>query len=126
IKVNQDGEFYSDESKIRVILNNLIGNAVKFQKDSTDPRKIELSIHVHGGVTNLRVSDNGIGIEEKHQTDIFKLFHRATQKNVGSGLGLYMVKESVDQMEGKIELKSKVNEGTVVEVLLPDLKERID
>ena len=126
INVEQETEFYSDESKIRVILNNLIGNAVKFQNDEVDPKKINLDIHVNNGFTKLRVSDNGIGIEEKHQTDIFKLFHRATQKNVGSGLGLYMVKESVDQIKGTIELKSKVNEGTVVEILLPNLKDRVN
>ena len=123
IQVEQEEEFFSDDAKIRVILNNLIGNAYKFQKDEGDPQKIDLKINVTDGVTLLKISDNGIGIEEKHQTDVFKLFHRATQKNVGSGLGLYMVKESVDQMGGKITLKSVVNVGTDIEISLPSLKE---
>lgn len=123
IQVDQEEDFYSDDAKIRVILNNLIGNAYKFQKDEGEPKKIDLRISVVDGFTLLKISDNGIGIEEKHQSDVFKLFHRATQKNVGSGLGLYMIKESVDQMGGKIVLKSVVNEGTDIEVRLPDLKD---
>lgn len=123
IQVDQEEEFFSDDAKIRVILNNLIGNSYKFQKEDGGAKKIDLSICVAHGLTLLKISDNGIGIEEKHQKDVFKLFHRATQKNVGSGLGLYMVKESVDQMGGKIELTSKVNEGTVIEISLPNLKE---
>nr|HAD51846.1 hybrid sensor histidine kinase/response regulator [Algoriphagus sp.] len=51
----------------------------------------------------------------------FNLFTRATQKNVGTGLGLYMVKEAVEQLGGKIELRSILNEGTTVRVVLPSL-----
>ncbi|MEX2594476.1 MAG: hybrid sensor histidine kinase/response regulator [Anditalea sp.] len=123
IQVDQKEDFYSDDAKIRVILNNLISNAHKFQKEDEIHKKIDLAILVSNGVTLIKITDNGIGIEEKHQKDVFNLFHRATQKNVGSGLGLYMVKESVNQINGKIELKSKINEGTVIEVLLPSLKE---
>src|SRR5690606_29037039 len=115
--------FYSDDAKIRVILNNLMSNAYKFQKEDEPYKKIHMMVLVNGGKAIIKIVDNGIGIEEKHQKDVFKLFHRATQKNVGSGLGLYMVKESVDQMKGEILLDSKVEEGTMVEVHLPSLNE---
>ena len=124
VEVNQQEDFYSDDGKIRVILNNLIGNAYKFQKEETDAGFISLEIDVHDDKAKIKVSDNGIGIEEKHQKDVFNLFHRATQKNVGSGLGLYMVKESVELIEGEILLQSAVSEGTVVEIILPNLQEK--
>ena len=124
VEVNQQEDFYSDDGKIRVILNNLIGNAYKFQKEEADTGFIALEIDVHDDKAKIKVSDNGIGIEEKHQKDVFNLFHRATQKNVGSGLGLYMVKESVEQIEGEILLQSAVSEGTVVEIILPNLQEK--
>src|SRR5690554_145595 len=123
INVDQKGDFYSDDGKIRVILNNLIGNAYKFQKEGPGYKKIHLDISVLDGIAKIKVSDNGIGIEEKHKVDVFNLFHRATQRNVGSGLGLYMVKESVEQIKGGIELQSTVGEGTVIEITLPSLKE---
>ncbi len=69
----------------------------------------------------IAVEDNGIGIEERYRAEVFNLFARATQKNVGTGLGLYMVKEAVEQMGGKIDLESEVNEGTTITVTLPSL-----
>lgn len=123
VKVDQQEDFYSDDGKIRVILNNLIGNAYKFQNDEAEVNMIALEIGVFDGIAKIKVSDNGIGIDEKHQKDVFNLFHRATQKNVGSGLGLYMVKESVEQIKGEILLQSTVGVGTVVEITLPNLKE---
>src|SRR5690606_2867548 len=125
VQVRQHANFYSDDGKIRVILNNLIGNAYKFQKEEGEKKAISLEIDVLDDLARIKVSDNGIGIEEKHQKDVFNLFHRATQKNVGSGLGLYMVKESVEQIEGEILLQSTVPEGTVVEITLPNLQEKL-
>lgn len=122
IDVDQQEDFYSDDGKIRVILNNLIGNAYKFQKEEETFKTIAVGITVKDGLAKIKVSDNGIGIEEKHQKEVFNLFHRATQKNVGSGLGLYMVKESVEQIKGQIFLNSVVDEGTDVEIVLPNLK----
>ncbi len=124
VQVNQQEDFYSDDGKIRVILNNLIGNAYKFRNDEVAEKIISLEINVFAGKALIKVTDNGIGIEEKHQKEVFNLFHRATQKNVGSGLGLYMVKESVEQINGEIFLQSTVGEGTMVEISLPLLREK--
>ncbi|MFO7824858.1 MAG: hybrid sensor histidine kinase/response regulator [Cyclobacterium sp.] len=118
--VSQDEPFFSDESKIRVIINNLFSNAYKFQKEAGS-RWIRICIKTNGNKAYLEIADNGIGIEEKHQSDVFNLFHRATQRNVGSGLGLYMVKESVEQLKGNVVLKSDVGIGTTIQVNLPDL-----
>src|SRR5690554_5792968 len=122
IKVEQKEEFFSDDAKIRVILNNLISNAYKFQKEGPVPKKIDIHILVEDNKAKLRVVDNGIGIEEKYMGMVFKLFQRATQKNVGSGLGLYMVKESMEQLGGEIDLRSVLHEGTEVKVILPSMK----
>ncbi|WP_158861067.1 hybrid sensor histidine kinase/response regulator [Lunatibacter salilacus] len=121
VHIEEHFHFHSDEAKIRVILNNLVGNAYKFQKESGS-KKIKVTITTFNEHAEITVVDNGIGIEEKHQKDVFNLFHRATQRNVGSGLGLYMVKESVEQMNGTVILKSEQGNGTSVQVVLPDLK----
>ncbi len=122
VQVNQETEFYSDDSKIRVILNNLFSNSVQFQRQDEPRKQIYITIDVVGPEATITVRDNGIGIEEKHRQEVFNLFTRATQKNVGTGLGLYMVKEAVEQMGGKIELESVINEGTTIKVRLPSMK----
>lgn len=122
IHINQEHSFYSDDSKIRVILNNLFSNSVQFQKGDQGENKISLNIDVSEANAVITLIDNGIGIEEKHHPDVFNLFSRATQKNVGTGLGLYMVKEAVEQMGGKIDLESVFGEGTTFKVTLPSMK----
>lgn len=120
-QVNQETLFFSDDAKIRVILNNLFSNAVQFQKDKPGEKRISITVDVLEGIANIVLEDNGIGIEERHREEVFNLFTRATQKNVGTGLGLYMVKEAVEQMGGKIFLDSEINVGTTVTVSLPSM-----
>ncbi|MCH7410316.1 hybrid sensor histidine kinase/response regulator [Belliella sp. DSM 111904] len=122
VDIDQKEEFYSDEAKIRVILNNLFSNAYKFQKVDAGEKVINLQVTVENGKALITIEDNGIGIDQKYHTEVYNLFHRATQRNVGSGLGLYMVKESVIQMGGKIELASQLDKGTVFTITLPSLK----
>jgi two-component system, sensor histidine kinase and response regulator len=122
VAINQNSNFFSDESKLRVILNNLFSNSVQFQKNDSGPKEIKLVIEVEDSEALICVEDNGIGIDEKHHDEVFNLFMRATQKNVGTGLGLYMVKEAVEQMGGKIDLESIPNKGTSMRVTLPSMK----
>lgn len=122
IQINQEFAFFSDDSKIRVILNNLFSNSVQFQNSGQSENKISLRIEVAESSASITLADNGIGIEEKYHPDVFNLFTRATQKNVGTGLGLYMVKEAVEQMGGKIDLESVFGEGATFKVTLPNMK----
>ncbi len=123
IQVDQEHDFYSDDAKLRVILNNLFSNAYKFQKLTSQSKFIKLDVNVKDELAVIKVEDNGIGIDEKYHEEVFNLFHRATQRNVGSGLGLYMVKESVTQMGGEIRLESKLDQGTIFIISIPSLKE---
>lgn len=122
VNINQETKFFSDDSKIRVILNNLFSNSVQFQKQGNSENKISISIKVEEVFATISVQDNGIGIDIKYQNEVFNLFTRATQKNVGTGLGLYMVKEAVEQMGGKIELDSVLSVGTTIKITLPSME----
>ncbi|MBI3235972.1 MAG: HAMP domain-containing histidine kinase, partial [Bacteroidetes bacterium] len=64
--------------------------------------------------------DNGQGIVEEHFERIFEMFYRATRKNSGSGIGLYIVKEAIDKMDAVIEVKSKLNQGTQFKIVIPN------
>lgn len=121
VNVNQSGPFFTDDSKLKVILNHLFSNAYTYQIENNLNKAISISVECNGDSAKLEFEDNGIGIEQGLLGEVFNLFQRATQKSVGSGLGLYMVKESVTQLGGKIYIDSIVNEGTKVTIILPSL-----
>lgn len=122
--VVQNETFFSDDAKVRVILNNLFSNAYFFHKDLKDKPWIKVEVLVENGVAEIIIEDNGIGIEDKFQDGVFDLFQKATRKNVGSGLGLYMVRESVQQMGGEVILVSEYTIGTKVTVRLPSMPKK--
>jgi signal transduction histidine kinase len=73
-------------------------------------------------VLYLTISDNGIGIDEIHLDKIYDMFYRASQDSQGSGLGLYIVRETIKLLNGQIKIRSKVGEGTTIEIEIPSLK----
>ncbi|MBS1489650.1 MAG: PAS domain-containing sensor histidine kinase [Bacteroidetes bacterium] len=109
----------TDKKRLRVILNNLLGNAIKYcDKNKKNPH---VTIHVlqKKHIVELRVEDNGIGIRPEHHSKIFNMFYRASDKSEGSGLGLYIVKETLSRIKGEISFESKYGEGSVFIVCLP-------
>jgi len=112
ISVTGSGEFVNDERNVQVILNNIISNAIKYSRvNITDPF-IKIEATVTRDKAEIIVEDNGIGINKKFQNKIFEMFYRATNHSAGSGLGLFIVKESVDKLKGKVELVSKLQHGS--------------
>jgi signal transduction histidine kinase len=112
--------FYSDQRRIKVIFNNLISNAIRYS-NGNDP-VIEIDVKINKGYADISISDNGAGIEKKHQKKVFEMFYRATDINAGSGLGLYIVKESVEKLNGEIDMVSDPGKGTKFFISLPNLK----
>jgi signal transduction histidine kinase len=120
INIHGKSSFYSDQRRIKVIFNNLISNSIRYA-NGKDP-KVEIDISVNKTEAAIKIADNGIGIEKPHQKKVFEMFYRAAESNVGSGLGLYIVKESIDRLNGHIELLSEKGEGTVFNISIPNLK----
>ena len=120
INISQDHPFYSDPWRLQVIFNNLLSNSIRHKNGS--PPKIDIDIHVENNEAHIIIHDNGKGIPKKHLRHVFKMFYRATDKNAGSGLGLYIVKEAVDKLNGSIKLVSREGEGTDVDLVYSFLK----
>jgi signal transduction histidine kinase len=120
INIRGKSSFYSDQRRIKVILNNLISNSIRYA-NGKDP-KVEIDINVNKSIADITIADNGIGIEKPHQKKVFEMFYRATDSNVGSGLGLYIVKESVERLNGQIVLNSEKGQGTKFNISLPNLR----
>ncbi len=109
-----------DKEKVRVVIQNLIENAIKYSRKGD---KVFIGIHVYPDTVSLTVKDTGIGIPQSQQEHIFEKFFRATnakeKEEIGSGLGLYTVKNIITEHGGTITFESKDNEGTTFTITLP-------
>jgi nitrogen-specific signal transduction histidine kinase len=120
VDVNQSSLFYSDAYRIRAIINNLISNSVKYMDYSKSSPSIEVNVEVKKHQATLAFKDNGIGINSSYLSKIFSMFYRATSQNEGSGLGLYLVKETVQRLGGTIHVESEEGDGTAFYITLPN------
>ena len=110
----------ADKEHLQQVFQNLIDNAIRY---SRQPGKVEITFLRKEEEVEVVIKDNGIGIPKIEQPNIFGRFFRAANAvrfaSGGSGLGLFIVKSFVEQMQGKIWFESKENEGTTFHVTLP-------
>ncbi len=118
-EIDSTTPFISDEISLSSIVKNLITNSVKYRKQDTDC-EIKFSFVATGKEGIITVEDNGIGIEESQFDKIFDMFYRATNSAEGSGLGLYIVRQNIEKLNGKLELESKHGIGTKFTVRIPN------
>ena len=119
--INQTGTFQSDAMKLRIIFNNLINNAVKFQDITKESPFINLKIEASPAGAKIIIEDNGTGIREIDQDKIFRMFYRAGATNSGSGIGLYIVHEAITKLGGVIKISSRYGEGSIFEISIPSI-----
>ncbi|MEQ9413517.1 MAG: HAMP domain-containing sensor histidine kinase, partial [Cyclobacteriaceae bacterium] len=120
INIPEDMTTSCDVARMKVILNNLISNAIKYSDPTKEENYYEVKMHVSESELTLSVSDNGIGIQQEYQNRIFEMFYRATESSEGSGLGLYIVRETVHKLGGTISFVSQYELGTTFMIKLPN------
>ena len=103
-----------------MILNNIISNAIRYRNGRDPVIKVNVEI-TENGVAQLSIEDNGKGIAKEHINHVCGMFYRATDDGAGSGLGLYIVKETIDKLNGSIEIASVEGKGTTVRLLIPEV-----
>lgn len=126
INVNfQCDQVTSIKAYVNSILYNLISNAIQYRSYDRKPL-IKISTIAHNGHIVLEVCDNGLGIDlSKFEGDLFKLYKRFHTHTQGKGLGLYLVKQQVEKLNGRIEVESKPDNGATFRVLIPAKKAEI-
>ena len=97
----------SDVLKLRVVLNNLVSNSVKYSDSKKDKQWIKVKTYLTKTDAVIEVEDNGLGIRQNDQGRIFDEFYMSGNNKKSSGIGLYLVKDAVTQMNGRIEVKSE-------------------
>ncbi|MCG8310500.1 MAG: PAS domain-containing sensor histidine kinase [Cytophagales bacterium] len=126
VNIDEGISFFTDRQRLSIILNNLVSNALKYVNVHEESSYVKIDVRLQNMDCVIEISDNGIGISEVYLPKIFEMFFRATQEFSGSGLGLYIVKETVQKLRGTISVKSKTRLGTTFKVILPNLKDRFD
>ncbi|MCA6078293.1 sensor histidine kinase [Fulvivirga sedimenti] len=110
----------SDESRLKIILNNLIGNAIKYHDYGKEYPMIRITSQETGdGSLRIIVADNGTGIEKELQERVFEMFYRASETSDGSGLGLYIAREMIENLQGSLSLESEKGKGSEFTITIP-------
>jgi signal transduction histidine kinase len=121
INVKSQTPLYSDAYRLSVIVNNLVSNAIKYRDPKKPVSEITIDAVVNREGLTAVFKDNGIGISGDYIKKIFDMFFRATDRSEGAGLGLYIVKETIDKLRGVISVDSAIGEGTTFRLVVPNL-----
>ncbi|MEL7002013.1 MAG: ATP-binding protein [Bacteroidota bacterium] len=113
-----------DVKRLVILLSNLITNAIKYHNYEQEDPFVEIDLKKSDLESSISVRDNGLGISKEHLDNIFDMFYRASERSEGSGLGLYIVKETLKTLEGRIEVISELGVGTTFKVSIP-CKEKV-
>ncbi len=125
VHIEESATLCTDKYRLLVVLNNLITNSFKYRNTHSNNCWIDIAIEVNSSLATFEISDNGVGIDEKHINRIFEMFYRASFMSTGSGLGLYIVKETVEKLGGKIKVKSAPGKGTTFTVVIPNMSSAV-
>lgn len=118
--VHQTIPFYCDEFRLSLIVNNLVSNAVKYQRTDEANPMVSLVADINEKEARIEIIDNGVGIIEEHLTKIFDIFFRSSDFKNGLGIGLYIVKEALNRLKGKIDVQSVYGKGSHFVLTIPN------
>jgi len=112
-------QIQSDALKLQVILNNLVSNSIKYSDIKKPEQWVKVKSYRHDKEVVIEVEDNGLGIRQKDQDRIFDKFYMSGDNKKSSGIGLYLVKDAVTQLDGKIEVRSEPGVCSKFRVIIP-------
>jgi PAS domain S-box-containing protein len=121
LDIKSTGTFCTDKGRLSVVLNNLISNGIHYQDPKKENPYVNVRIQSGDKQAIIEIEDNGIGIKEEYLGKIFDMFYRVSASSTGSGLGLYIVKETVDKMHGQISVSSCPSTGTAFKLVIPNI-----
>jgi len=119
LHVPQGTKITTDPVRLRMVLNNLVSNAVRYHDKLKESQFIEIAFRSGNPHVEISVKDNGQGIRPEHLEKIFDMFYRTASSTGGSGLGLYIAREAAARMGGSISVRSVYGNGSTFNLLLP-------
>lgn len=121
VQVDEKALLYSDKSRIKMIVSNLLANALRYHDPEKPDPYVNISIQPAGTGVTISINDNGIGISPDKHEKVFDMFYRASVLSEGTGIGLYIVKETVEKLNGIITLTSEPGVGSDFTIYLPTI-----
>lgn len=124
--IDENIDFHSDKQFVRIIMENLIDNAIKFYNDSERIEPfVKISVSERNHHVQIKVVDNGIGISQVHPDKIFQMFSRASERSETGGIGLYITKTATEKLGGSVHLATTLEGYTEFFVTLPLVQQRV-
>ncbi|MCD9014759.1 PAS domain-containing sensor histidine kinase [Parachryseolinea silvisoli] len=118
--IHEDCEWHSDRLRVKTVVTNILSNAIKYMDLQKQNRFIKIAARVTEEFCDISFEDNGIGIDPLYQEKIFDLFFRATDRSQGTGLGLFIVKDTLERLGGEVKVVSNQGQGTTFHVRIPN------
>lgn len=120
IRVSNDFPFVSDASRLKIILQHALSNGFRFADMSKSICTLKIDVQINKENAIIAITDNGIGIDSAIIHKVFDMFFKGTIHSDGSGIGLYIVKDTVSKLGGSVEIRSVLQEGTTLTIILPN------
>lgn len=121
VKIAKPLQLRSEERLFRLMVQHLVENSIKYRRTNIDDSYVQIRIRHHRRGVSLTIKDNGQGMSRHVQQRAFDMFYRGNPASQGSGLGLTIVKSNVEKLGGEVAIKSKLQQGTDVRLLLPSI-----
>jgi signal transduction histidine kinase len=121
VSVKLDVPFYSDQYRLSSILMSMISNSIIYCDDKKPKKMLNIEAVAFDHKVTITIKDNGIGIDAAYIQQIYNMFFRATDESKGAGLGLYIVKETLEKLNGEISVSSTLHEGTTFVITVPNV-----
>jgi signal transduction histidine kinase len=121
IQIHGEGDFFTDVKRLEIVLFNLISNAIKYHDTEQPDPYIKIAVNFSAHHAAIEVIDNGRGIDKDHLDNIFKMFYRADETSTGSGLGLFIARETIEKIRGTLTVKSVAGKGSAFRIQIPAL-----
>lgn len=118
--IDESTIFNCDTRRLRIVLANLIANAIFFRDRAKAKQEIAVSVRSNSSQCVIAITDNGEGIAPENHDKIFELFFRGSERSTGAGIGLYVVRDMLAKMGGSITVDSLPGHGSVFTITIPN------
>jgi two-component system, sensor histidine kinase and response regulator len=118
--ISQSRPFIADANRIKVILGNLVSNAIRFREPARENPEVVVRVNQTDRKTVIQVEDNGQGIQHSDLPNVFDMLYRSADKSLGTGIGLYIAREATRRLGGAISVVSERGKGSKFTLEIPD------